>query len=604
MNIKLFRIKNIGFIFLFFLSNILNAQSPPNFVIIVLDDQGWTGSSLQMDALITDSKSDFFITPAIESLADKGMVFSQGYAPAPKCSPSRASILTGKTPARNNFTNTDNAIAVDKMLIEPSINTTLNGSEITYAEWLKTTGLNYRTAHFGKWHQGNSTASSPASNGFDFTDGSTNNNSGNQGGTVQEDPKKIFELTTKSIEFIENAVNDGVPFALQLSHYSVHEDVEARQTTIDLYSDASKRPLGTRHNNIEYAAMTQDTDDGIGLLLTEITNLGLDNNTYVIFISDNGAQLNQSDNSPLAYGKTFITEGGIRVPFIIKGPNIAEKSRSSEAIVGYDLFPTIAELTGSAVNLPVDIDGQSLVPLLTGGSFTRVKPIYFHSPHYEGNKSKKPRSALVDGSNKLMVDYESGEIWLFDLDSDIGETNDLSATLQTLTRTYTIQLRNYLKEVNASMPTLDPSHANFSGNGADVDNDGLDDVWELKELLTYAYGPNDDPDNDNKTNLEEYTNNTDPYVNESALFVENFNDLDSAINVYPNPVKKNLSISLNTTFDTSLISKIRIYASDSKLVFSSNRFEEKINVESFAKGVYYIKINTSKDQFIKKLIIN
>ncbi len=605
MNIRFFKLKKVIVIFIFMvLIKSISAQISPNFVIIILDDQGWTGTSVQMDASYTNSKSDFHETLAIESMATKGMTFSQGYAPAPKCSPSRASILTGKSPARNNFTSTDNDIASNEILIEPSINTAIDGNEVTYAEWLKSTGLNYRTAHYGKWHQGRTTTSSPASNGFDYSDGSTSNSDGNQGGTVQVDPKKILELTNKSIQFMNDAVNAGEPFALQLSHYSVHSDVEAKQATIDIYNDASQRPMGTRHTNVEYAAMTEDTDGGIELLLNEISRLGIEQNTYVIFVSDNGGQLNLTDNTPLSFGKTFINEGGIRVPFIIKGPNISQNSRSSEAVVGYDLFPTIAELTGSNVSLPANIDGQSIVPLLTGGSFTREKPIYFHSPHYDNNPQKKPKSALVDGNNKIMVDYESGEIWLFDLSTDIGESNDLSTTQATLTRAYTIQLRDYLKEVNASMPTLDPTHSKFDGNGTDVDNDGLDDAWELRELLTHGYGPNDDPDNDNKTNLEEYTNNTDPYVNESALSINNFNDIVSKIDVYPNPVKRILSISVNTTFDTSIISKISIYASDSKLVFSSNKFEDKINVESFAKGIYFIKINTSKDQLIKKLIIN
>ena len=149
----------------------LTAIAQPNFVIVILDDQGWTGSSVQMDADISDSKSDYYLTSEIEKLAKQGMTFSQGYAPAPKCAPSRCSILTGRTTARNNFTNTDNNIATDKILIEPNSETSLAGEDTTYAEWLKSIGMNYRTAHFGKWHLGAGTTSSPGSNGFDFNDG-------------------------------------------------------------------------------------------------------------------------------------------------------------------------------------------------------------------------------------------------------------------------------------------------------------------------------------------------------------------------------------------------------------------------------------------------
>ncbi len=499
-------------IFLFFIQN--TTAQPPNFVIIVVDDQGWTGSSVQMDASVLGSKSDYYFTPELELLAQSGMTFSQGYAPAPKCSPTRNSILTGKTPARTNFTNTSGAIASGKILIETSSNTALDGAEITYAEWLKSIGMNYRTAHFGKWHLGN-TSSSPANNGFDFNDGATKNNDGNQGVTVQADPKKIFDLTNRSIAFMQDAVTDGVPFCLQLSHYAVHGSIEARQTTIDLYNNPALRPPGTIHTtgNAEYGAMTEDTDDGIGQLLDEITNLGIDNNTYVIFISDNGGPMNLTDNAPLSFGKTFIYEGGIRVPFIIKGPGISPNTYNTEPVVAYDLFPTIAELTGSTTTLPANLDGQSIVPLLTGSSFTRSALIYFHSPHYSNNINKTPRSALVSGNYKLMVEYETSNIYLFDLSTDIGESNDLSASQPALRLNLIIQLRDYLKSVNASMPSLNPSHANFSGTAPDVDGDGLNDEWEFRELLTYAYGPNDDPDNDGDTNLTEFINGTDPYIN-------------------------------------------------------------------------------------------
>ena len=222
----------------------LNGLAQPNFVLIITDDMGWTGASVQMSNAIAGSKSDFYFTPELELLAQNGMTFSQAYAPAPKCSPSRCAILTGRSTARNHFTNTDNQIATGKILIEPQTNTALNGADTTLAEWLKSTNLDYRTAHFGKWHQGASANSSPSSNGFDFNDGSTNNGTGNQGGTVQEDPKKIFELTNRSISFIQDAVTDDVPFYLQLSHYAVHRDIEARQATIDLYNDPSQRAAG------------------------------------------------------------------------------------------------------------------------------------------------------------------------------------------------------------------------------------------------------------------------------------------------------------------------------------------------------------------------
>jgi len=602
-NFKLYKLLFLGFLFFIYL-NQLSAQSP-NFVIIVLDDQGWTGSSVQMDAGIPGSKSDFYHTPKTELIAQSGMIFSQGYAPAPKCAPSRASILTGRTTARNNFTNTDNNIATGKILIETTTNISLNETDTTYAEWLKNTGLNYRTAHFGKWHLGNSKASSPSNNGFDFNDGSTNNSDGNQGATIQADPKKIFDLTNRSISFIQDAVTDNVPFLLQISHYAVHSDIEARQATINLYNDPLQRPLGILHTNKNYAAMTEDTDDGIGKLLAEITNLGLDNNTYIIFVSDNGGQSgNLTDNTPLYFGKTFLYEGGIRVPFIIKGPKISSNSYNTEAVVEYDLFPTIAELTGSTMPLPSNIDGQSLVPLLTGNTFNRTEPIYFHSPHYDMNPNKTPRSALVDGKHKLLVDYETGNTYLYDLSKDVGESNDLSASLPQLTLDLCIKLRDHLKTVNAAMPTLDPSNAIFSGTSPDVDADGLDDAWEFRELLSYTYGPNDDPDNDGDDNLTEFKNGTDPYKAPLTAIIEGSSDLEIIINLYPNPTRKSFNLKLSDELIQKKVKAIRIISSESKIMYSSNKYEETIQIDNYRKGVYLIQINFEKNQITKKLFIN
>ena len=183
------------------------------------------------------------------------------------------------------------------------------------------------------------------------------NNDGDQGGLAQSDPKKIFELSTKAVDFITAAKNDGVPFYLQVSHYAVHSPLEAQQSTIDLYNNASERPNNSNgnHNSEDYGAMTEDMDTGIGQIMQAIQDLGLEGDTYVIFTSDNGAASGQSNNAPLLGGKVHLTEGGIRVPFIVKGPNVPENTYNNTPVVGYDLLPTFAALTGSANPLPVDI---------------------------------------------------------------------------------------------------------------------------------------------------------------------------------------------------------------------------------------------------------
>lgn len=593
MKFSFCKLKGIVFCLFFILFyNFSTLIAQPNFVVIITDDMGWTGSSVQMDNGLSSSKSDFYHTPELEQLAQSGMVFSQAYAPAPKCSPSRCSILTGRTTARNHFTNTDNQPAPNRLLIAANSNTSFNGSDTTIVEWLKTTGLNYRTAHFGKWHLGAASASSPSSNGFDFNDGPTNNGTGNHGGTVQLDPKNIFDLTNKATSFVQSAVADGVPFYLQVSHYAVHAEIEARQATIDLYNDASQRPPGTQHTGVEYGAMTEDTDDGIGQLLNYITNLGLDSNTYIIFMSDNGGQMNVTSNVPLKRGKTFIYEGGIRVPFIIKGPNIAANTYSQEPIVAYDLFPTIAELTGSSATLPSNLDGQSLVPLFNGDTLNRVAPLFFHSPHYEDNPNKSPRSAVVDGNYKLIVEYETGSTFLYDLSTDIEELNDLSVSQASLAHTYCVILRDHLKSVNASMPGLDPTHAIFSGTAPDIDADGLDDEWEFRELLSYTYGPNDDPDGDGNNNLKEFNDGTDPYVDETVSGLGDNLDHADFVQIYPNPTNDILFVSFkNEVFRGDL--EFLIFNTNGQIV---KEYKEKgadtisLEVGDLPSGVYFLHV--------------
>lgn len=491
----------------------LSAQSP-NIILILADDMGWNGTSVQLSPNIPNSASDFYETPNIQQLANDGMTFSQGYAPAPKCSPTRCAILTGESPARNSFTETGNSISSGEILIEPNTNNSIESSDVTLAEWLKSIGQNYRTGHFGKWHLG---SNGPGDHGFDFSDGATANNDGNSanGNTIQEDPKKIFDLTDRSILFMQDAVEDEVPFFLQLSHYAVHGGVETTQESFDFF-DA--KPPGAIHDNVDFAGMTKDLDEGIGLLLQEIEDLDIANDTYVIFLSDNGSG-GLSDNTPLREGKAYIFEGGIRVPFIIKGPNIPANTTSSTPINGYDLFPTIAEWTGSSTALPSTLDGESLVPLLNQNTFTRSEALYFHLPHYSGNVNKQPRSAAVEGKYKLLVEYQTGIDYLYDLEADIGETNNLASTYPTILNDLKIKLRNHLKAVDANMPSLDPNHSSFSGAGTDVDNDGLDDEWELRELLSYTYTASDDPDNDGDDNLTEFINDTDPLTGGNIVII-------------------------------------------------------------------------------------
>jgi arylsulfatase A len=579
-------------------SVILSAQGP-NVIIILSDDQGWTGSSRQMKSTVANSKSDYYITPNMERIATNGVTFSQGYAPAAKCAPTRNSILTGQTPAKTLFTTTGNGASSGEILSAPTITSSIDANQVTLPEIIKQVAPNYWTAHFGKWHLGNV---APDSHGFDRHDGANGNEIGNalDGLSIQNDPKKIFTISDSATSFMEDAVNNNRPFYLQLSHFAVHTVNEATQSTFNLYSDATLRPPGATHNDPLYGAMTEDLDKGIGLVLDKLDSLGIANNTYVIYLSDNGASTGQSDNAPLKRGKTFIFEGGIRVPFFISGPNIPANTYSDIPIVGYDLYPTIIEwITGNTTAVPTAVEGASFASVLNNGTTTlnRTKPIIFHSPHYDTNGAKKPSSAIVVDNYKLYVDYESGSFELYDLEANIRENNNLFSTMPTIATDLCLELRDYLKSVNADMPTLDETHPNNSGTGTDVDNDGLDDAWEFRELLTYHFDGSDDPDNDGQTNAMEFANGTDPYQNTTST---KYTITENPVRVFPNPFNQQLNIELSSELahSTVYINVVDVYGQQVGEYVFDNESSIALNAADFPKGVLFLNIRDGNQKLV------
>lgn len=581
------------------------AQTAPNIIFILTDDQGWSGTSLQMMSSMPNSKSDFYLTPNVERLAATGMTFSQGYAPAPKCSPTRNSILTGQTPAKTKMTTTGNGTATGKILVAPMISPSIDPTKITLPELIKQIDPNYITAHYGKWHLGQI---GPDGHGFDRQDGANGNNSGNaaDGQSVQTDPKKIFTLTDSAMALMDDAVAANRPFYLQVSHYAVHTAQEATQATLNIYNDPTQRPPGVEHNAPLYGAMTEDLDKGVGMLLDKLDSLGIADNTYIIYMSDNGAQNGQSNNNPLTGSKVFLTEGGIRVPFLIVGPNIAANSRNAVPVVGYDLYPTIIEwIEGNTAAVPTEVEGTSLVPILTGAAttLTRTHPIVFHSPHYDTTPSKKPSSAIVQGNYKLYVNYQNGNFKLHDLNVDITESNNLFSTLPTVANDLCLQLRDYLKSINADMPTLDDTHANNTGTSPDADNDGLDDVWEFRELLTVGYDGTDDPDNDNLTNAQEFANGTDPYT-----FTTGTQNLSAqySIGIFPNPVKEELNIRLPSELANQkiLITITNIFGQNLGNFSTTNKSLMTVNTTDYPKGVLVVSFRNEQGILvgIKKVV--
>lgn len=333
-------------------------------------------------------------------------------------------------------------------MIQPTHISEFPAVETTIAEVLKKSG--YATAHLGKWHLG---GGGPGQHGFDVHDGDT----GNETPEDVEGPKDITGLTERAKKFMEAQAKAGKTFYLQLSHYAVHTPIESQKASQEKFSGMQK---GERHSDAEFAAMTWDLDASIGELLDKINELKLTDNTYVVLMSDNGGVGNprQSQNLPLNGGKGTLYEGGIRVPLIIRGPDIKADSLCREGVTGCDLFPTFCEW--AEISEIEKLAGVSLLPLLSGkGKFQRCEDsLLFHYPHYGLGPAQKPQSALILGKYKLLKELETETLHLFDLEKDISEKNDLADKLPEKTAELDALMTRRLKELDAQMPSKNPDY--------------------------------------------------------------------------------------------------------------------------------------------------
>lgn len=431
----------------------------PNIILFLTDDQGWTGTSSRMEDRIPGSASDYYRTPNIDKLARSGVHFSNGYAAAPVCSPTRYSIQFGQTPARLRMTQVD-----------AEMGRKVNHAQLTIPQVLKQVDPLYRAAHFGKW---GIECDQPVM-GYDAGDGRTGNVDGGMSkgagkwkGRVEEDPKKIFEITRRSVDFMEKQVREQHPFYLQISHYAVHADIVSRQQTLEKYQ---KLPKGKKHNMPAYAAMTEDLDTGIGQVLDKVRALGIQDNTYIFLLADNGAvpvlppdpDVEMGQNDPLRRGKWSLIEGGLRVPFLAAGPGIKAGTQCDVSVVAWDLLPTFADLAGYKGKLPSSVDGYSLSTLLKNAGRGRIDrgahPLVFHLPHKLGAGLGRPHSAIREGDWKLIRFMDNGQIMLFNLAEDIGEANDLAQKSPSKARELEQHLMAYLKASNAQL-TADTKRA-------------------------------------------------------------------------------------------------------------------------------------------------
>lgn len=437
---------------LFMATSISQAGDRPNIIFMLSDDQGWNGLSVAMHPEVAGSKGEIFQTPNLEKLAAQGMRFSSAYAPAPVCSPTRISIQTGKSPAQLHWTKAAPAVTGRK-LIEPRLIKDLSKDEVTVGELLKKAG--YTTAHYGKWHIA---GGGPGSHGYDEHDGDTGNE--NAFKFTDPNPVDIFGMAERAAKFMEKSQQANKPFYIQLSWNALHAPELAMQATQAKYEKYASQ---SNSKQIATAAITEDLDSGVGKVLEAVERLGLRNNTYIIYISDNGSG-GGSKRGGISGGKGSVWEGGIRVPLIVRGPGVDANSWCHVPVVGYDLLPTFCSLAGiSPTELPKGIEGGDITSLFHKNGETSVKrqrkELVFHFPHYQSDDG--PHSAIRLGNLKLIHFYENDSDALFDLAKDISERNDLSQRMPQEAQMLKSRLDQYLTEINAQLPTqntnFDPS---------------------------------------------------------------------------------------------------------------------------------------------------
>ncbi len=423
------------------------AAERPNIVFMLADDQGWNGTSVAMHPTVLGSKGDIFHTPNLERLAAQGMRFSAGYAPASVCSPTRIALQTGRSPAALHWTKAAPPESGHK-LIEPRNVKSISANETTVAELLKQAG--YMTAHYGKWHIG---GGGPEKHGYDESDGDT----GNENAFKFHDPNPvdIFGMAERTEAFMAKAKQAKKPFFIQLSWNALHAAENANKATMAKYEKALSGESDFKR--IKTAAITEDLDTGVGRVMASIEKLGLSDNTFVIYMADNGAS---GGKKVLNGGKGGMWEGGIRVPFIVRGPGVKPNSWSHTRVVGYDFYPTFCEWAGiKASSLPKGLEGGSIAGLLANdgrGDVKRVREeLVFHFPHYQGDA---PHSAIMLGDLKLLHFYEDHHDELYDLANDIAERRDLAAQRPADAKKLRDRLEKYLAAVNAQLPTVNPDY--------------------------------------------------------------------------------------------------------------------------------------------------
>jgi arylsulfatase A-like enzyme len=447
------------------------APARPNVVVILVDDLGWVDVGCY--------GSTFYKTPNIDRLAAHGMRFTDAYAAGPVCSPTRASLLTGKYPARLHLTDwlPGRQDRPSQRLLKPEIERHLPLEEVTIAEALKPAG--YTSASIGKWHLGGR-GFLPQDQGFDV------NIAGDESGSplsyfapfrsgahvmagLEESKDGDYltdRLTDEAEKFIE--ANQAKPFFLYLTHYAVHIPLKAKEQLIQKYK--ALQTHGDQTNAV-YAAMIDSVDQSVGRIVKKLDDLKLSARTVIIFASDNGGltvvegpDTPSTSNAPLREGKGYLYEGGIRVPLIVCWPGTVHEGVVEHTPVStIDFFPTILAMAG--LRSSSQLDGTNLLPVLTQTGSVGRDSLYWHYPHYS-NQGGKPCGAIREGDFKLIQFYEDNRLELYNLNDDPIEIHNLAGTLAATAGALRTKLQLWRKSVDAQM--MEPN-SEYDGAGSNRD---------------------------------------------------------------------------------------------------------------------------------------
>jgi arylsulfatase A-like enzyme len=435
----------------------------PNIVFFLIDDLGWQDAGYM--------GSTYYDTPSMDSLAAQSIRFDHAYSAAANCAPTRAAIMSGQYAPRTGIYTVrkpDRGESERRRLIPTENTWDLANDVVTLAESMKAAG--YTTAFMGKWHLGDGDEGGPLVQGFDINIGGNRSGAENyfapyENPNMEEGPDGEYltdRLTNEALEFIE-AQDSETPFFLYLSHFAVHTPIEAPDATIAKYTN---REGDEFHNDPEYGAMVDHVDQGVGRIQELLESKGIDDNTLIVFTSDNGGYGPATQSPGLRGAKGYPWEGGNRVPLLIRMPDKSGAGRVvTEPVNSIDLYPTLVEQVGGTMPQGQIADGLSLSTILEGGDTLERDALFFHFPAYlqayedaEGWRAT-PFGSIRMGRYKLIEFFEFGQLELYDLEQDSLESNNLALERAEITAKLYERMQAWRDETNAPVPTeLNPEY--------------------------------------------------------------------------------------------------------------------------------------------------